>query len=68
MQKSLEDYLNKHVMLQLIYFYRNNDFHLVKNFKEFSQKMKRSFNQKGNIWNIFDSDDLLDAQSVISEG
>jgi len=41
-------------MLQLIYYYRTNDRYLVRNFKNFSDKMKKSFNNKQNIWNIFD--------------
>lgn len=51
-------------MLQLIYYYRTNDRYLVRNFKVFSDKMKKSFNNKLNIWNIFDKGDEEKANSV----
>lgn len=51
-----QNYLNKQVLMQIIYFFKSIDFQLVKNFKTFSKKMKNSFRSKDVIWNVFDSD------------
>jgi hypothetical protein len=49
----IDDYLKKHVLVEIIYFFKRDTIHFEENFKEFSQKMKNSFNHPEVVWNCF---------------
>lgn len=49
----VDDYLKKHVLVELIYFFKRDNRHFSDNFQEFSAKMRSSFEHPDHIWNSF---------------
>ena len=54
-ERSLNNFLNKHVLFEFLNFYTNSQYYVEDNFSEFSEKMMRSFEKKDLLWNIFNS-------------
>ena len=49
----MDEYLNKQVMMQIIYFFKRDRVHLHKNFYSFAERMHRSFAHEDHLWNKF---------------
>jgi len=49
----IDDYLKKHVLVEILYFFKRDNIHFVENFQEFSSKMKNSLDHPEIVWNCF---------------
>ena len=53
MQAMIDDYLKKHVLVELVYFIKRDKKHFQENLQDFSRKMIKSFGHPDLIWNFF---------------
>jgi predicted nucleic-acid-binding protein len=53
MQAMIDDYLKKHVLVEVIYFFKREKKHFRENLQDFSEKMISSFNHSDLVWNFF---------------
>ena len=53
MRAHIDDYLKKHVLVEIIYFFKRGDQHFENNLKDFSNKMISSFRHSDLLWNQF---------------